>query len=745
MRAKWLVSFVAAVTLGFVGTFLVVRSEAQPQANKANLQAGTGSVSVGAEDIGGVVTSAKGPEAGVWVIAETADLPTKFRKIVVTDEQGRYLVPGLPKANYKVWVRGYGLIDSQPVQAELGRNLSLTAIVAPDPHAASEAYPADYWYSLMQLPPKSSFPMTISLSSGGNTSTQKSENVTEADWVYRLKRDCGACHQLGNKATREIPAALGHFDSGSQAWKRRIESGQEGQGMLGDVSRLGYDGAIAMFADWTDRVAMGELPPAPPRPTGVERNVVITLWDFDTSKSFVHDLISTDKRHPTDNPYGAVYATEWSSGTVEGVDPRENTKFSIKIPVPEVAANFRRTHPHTMLQPSPYWDREVVFDDTLNEEGAQSDSKGRLWFVMSDRKTNPAFCKTGSNNPFAKNFPIDTNARDMEYFDSKTGTFGTVETCFGGSHESFDNDKDETLYMTAAGNAGVDMRFGIGWIKTRVWDETHDAEKSQGWCPAVVDYNGDGKAGAFTKDGEPTDPKLDRWFPGRDYAATVSPVDHSVWYASMTPSPGKLVRMTPGPNPPETCRTEVYQPPFQNPKLPGVEAYFPEGIDVDTNGVVWAALTGTNDLASFDRRKCKVFNGPTATGQQCPEGWTLYPVPGPKFKGSDIPADYFYNNWVDRFNTSGLGNNVSIVLGTNSDSLILFDPSSKKFITVRVPYPLGFYTRNVDGRIDDPKAGWKGRGLWAANETRVSWHNEGGKGTPSYVAHFQFRPDPLAK
>ncbi|MBI4460256.1 MAG: carboxypeptidase regulatory-like domain-containing protein, partial [Acidobacteria bacterium] len=65
-------------------------------------------VRIDADDIGGVVSSAKGPEAGVWVIAETMDLPTKFVRVVVTDDQGRYLVPDLPKANYSVWVRGYG-------------------------------------------------------------------------------------------------------------------------------------------------------------------------------------------------------------------------------------------------------------------------------------------------------------------------------------------------------------------------------------------------------------------------------------------------------------------------------------------------------------------------------------------------------------------------------------------------------------------------------------------------------------
>ena len=358
-------------------------------------------------------------------------------------------------------------------------------------------------------------------------------------------------------------------------------------------------------------------------------------------------------------------------------------------------------------------------------------------------------------NTFARNFPIPTLdaqlgavVRGVLNYDPKTGKFEVIDLCFSSGHMLFANDMDKEATLYYDSTAGVYGMGGIGWVKTRVWDETHDAEKSQGWCPAILDYNGDGKIGAYTKPNEPPDPKLDRALVGASgYGITVNPVDGSVWYAGLgNPVPGRIVRMVTGPNPPETCRTEVYEPPFDNPKLPGVEAYSTLGIGVDSNGVVWAALTGSGDLASFDRRKCKgPLNGPTATGPHCPEGWTLYPVPGPKFKESDVLADSFYHNWVDRHDTLGLGKNVPIVDGTGSDSLIAFLPETKKFVTMRVPYPLDFYTRSMSGRIDDPKAGWKGRGLWAADNERVIWHVEGGKGTTTFVAHFQIRPDPLAK
>src|SRR5438876_6339003 len=125
----------------------------------AQQQAGT-AVAIDNDDIGGVVTSAKGPEAGVWVIAETTELPTRFAKIVVTDDRGRYLIPDLPKATYTVWVRGYGLVDSRHVRSAAGKTLNLTAVIAPDARAAAQYYPAGYWLSLMQVPEKSEFPGT---------------------------------------------------------------------------------------------------------------------------------------------------------------------------------------------------------------------------------------------------------------------------------------------------------------------------------------------------------------------------------------------------------------------------------------------------------------------------------------------------------------------------------------------------------------------------------------------------------
>jgi len=163
------------------------------------------------------------------------------------------------------------------------------------------------------------------------------------------------------------------------------------------------------------------------------------------------------------------------------------------------------------------------------------------------------------------------------------------------------------------------------------------------------------------------------------------------------------------------------------------------------NGVAWVNFSSSGHLASFDRSKCKVLNGPTATGQHCPEGWTFYRIPGPAMAGqSRISADWTYIVVVDRFNTMGLGENVVTTTGTNSDSMYVFLPKTKTWLTLRVPYPQTYYARGNDGRIDDPNAGWKGRGMWSNYGNTNNWHIEGGKESRSKMVKFQMRPNPLA-
>ena len=214
-----------ALSIVAVTAFLVAPATLRAQQPTEPKASDPTTVTIDDKSIGGTVTSRFGPEAGVWIIAETRDLGTRFAKIVVTDDQGRYVIPDLPKASYRVWVRGYGLVDSEKVAAHLGKPLNLTAVVAPSLAAAAQYYPAIYWASMIRVPDKSRFPGT------GDKGNGIPENFkTQDQWLNFVKTNgCGNCHQLGNYATRNIPAALGEFDSSRDAWSQRLSVGQQRQ------------------------------------------------------------------------------------------------------------------------------------------------------------------------------------------------------------------------------------------------------------------------------------------------------------------------------------------------------------------------------------------------------------------------------------------------------------------------------------------------------------------------------------
>ena len=696
---------------------------------RLSAQQGAGaSISVGVNDLGGVVTSANGPEAGVWVIAETSDLPTKLAKIVVTDERGRYLLPDLPKANYSVWVRGYGLVNSVKVQTTPGKTLNLNAAVAPSAAAAAEYYPAIYWYSMLKVPEKGDFPGT-GTKGNGIPETMKSQ----AQWLDVVKTNgCYTCHQLGNKATRTIPKELGHFKTSTEAWERRIQSGQAMTQMVTAIGRLDTQRAFKLFADWTDRIATGELPASiPMRPQGVERNVVITLWDWAGPKDYLHDEISTDRRNPTLNANGMIYgATEESTDLFPVLDPVNHKAIQVKMPVRDPKTPSSKDN---AMAPSPYWGDEVIWDSKTSMHNPMFDEKGRVWFTSRVRPPeNPAFCKKGSEHPSAKMFPLERSNRQLSMYDPETGKITLIGTCFQTHHLVFAEDANHTLWTSAGGpQSGV-----IGWLNRKMFEETGDEEKSQGWTALVLDTNANGKRDAYVEPNEPVDPSKDKRINAAVYSVGVNPLDGSIW-GTVLGFPGYVLRLNPGPNPPETALAEVFEPP-----LPG---YGPRGGDIDRNGVFWASLS-SGHLASFDRRKCKgPLNGPNATGKHCPEGWTLFPFPGPQMAGVTEPgsAEASYYTWVDQFDTFGLGKNVPIATGNANESLLAMVDG--KFVNLRVPYPMGFYPKWMDGRVDDANAGWKGKALWATYSTRTPFHIEGGKGTTSKVVKLQLRPDPLAR
>jgi hypothetical protein len=705
---------------------------------------------IAANDISGVVTSSKGPEAGVWVIAETTSLPTRYIKEVVTDDRGRYVIPDLPKAKYNVWARGYGLVDSPKVETEPGKLVDLKPSVAPDAKTAAQLYPASYWYAMLKVPEKNEFPGT------GPSGNGISPNIkTQDQWLHLIKTDsCESCHQLGNQHTRTIPDLFSKLDSPAQQWMRRVRSGQAGNAMVGGLGQLGPERATQLFGDWTTRIARGELPAqAPPRPQGMERNVVITQWDWADAKAYLHDEISTDKRNPTVNANGLIYGSpEESRDYLPVLDPVHNTISQVKVPYRD---------PNTPGQPKPLdpsavWGDEAIWDSHTTVHNPMFDERGRVWFTSRVRAPeNPAFCKAGSNLDSAKLTPLERSGRQLAMYDPATKQVSLIDTCFSTHHLLFAHDANNTLWTSSGGGGGA-----VGWLNTKMYDQTHDEQKSQGWTALILDTNGNGKRDEYVeaKQGVVTapsgeslgtsaaingvpDPTKDTRLNAAFYGLGIGP-DGMIW-GSVLGFPGGLVRLNPGSHPPETALAEYYEVPWNNPKAP-VQGFSPRGMDVDGNGVVWVAL-GSGHLASFDRRKCKApLNGPKAIGQHCPEGWTLYPTPGPNFQNvkESGSADSHYYDWVDVFDTLGLGKNTPIATGNGSDSLLAL--VNGKFVVLRVPYPLGFFAKGMDGRIDDAKAGWKGKGVWTTWGTRTAYHGETGKGTMPKVVHFQMRPNPLA-
>ena len=699
--------------------------DAGPQAPAA------GGVQMESDDIGGTVTGPGGPEAGVWVIAETHDLATRYARIVVTDDQGQYVIPDLPQAEYDVWVRGYGLVDSEKIQASPGGNLDLTAVPAPNEAAAAHYYPAGFWFSLLEMPAMSEFPGTGPAGNGFSPDVEH-----RADFIRLVgSGSCLSCHQMGNQATREFPALFSGYETSADAWARRILSGQAGESMVRTLAGLGMEGTIRMFADWTDRIAAGELPPAPTRPQGLERNVVITQWDWADPTAYLHDLVSSDRRDPTVNAYGKLYgALEASADYLPVLDPVNHTLDQIPLTMMDPEAGPVSGPP---LAESPFWGDEAIWDSRANVHNPMLDEEGRVWITARVRgRDNPDWCKSGSDHPSAQVFPLQGSGRQLGVYDPASGEYTHIDTCFGTHHLMFAEDENNTLWTSGGGEV-------IGWLNANEFLQTGDAAASQGWTPLILDTNGNGVRDAdYVEPGDPVDPTRDKRIdPGSYYAVAPAP-DGSVW-GSMLGYPGSVVRLAPGDNPSETALVEYYELPVDENGDP-IEGFTPRGADIDRDGVAWVALA-SGHMGRFDRRECTgPLNGPEATGQHCPEGWSFYTEPLPQFKNLDRPgsSEGSYYTWVDQFNTLGLGENIPINTGNQSEALLVLRDG--EWVRMRVPYPLGFYTKWMDGRIDDPDAGWKGRGIWASFSGRAPFHMETGEGTTGQVFHFQMRPNPLS-
>lgn len=671
---------------------------------------------------GEVRTLAGNAEAGVWVIAETDSLPTPYRKIVVTNDAGKFVLPELPVAKYRVWVRGYGLIDSSPVDGVRGTPLNLTVTSAANPREAALIYPASYWLSLFEPPAPEAFGRSNENGEGGIFGGQDQESAgdpfkSRAAWTAQLKLNCVLCHQLGTAITRKPERE--NFDHGFL----------KAAAMSYFADTLGRPRLLDSLAAWGARIDHGETPVPPSRPSGIERNIVITQWAWGDEYTYAHDEIASDKRNPRVNAGGPVYGVDLANDYLLSVDPRTHTTGRIKVPTRNEfktpwceqtyrALNSDQTVPFGFGSLGCPWPGGETahahrYQNPANPHNPMMDAAGRIWLTTQIRRQwaadAPAFCQS---DPV-----IVTNRhhRQLGYYDPTRRRFELIDTCFGTHHLQFDS-------QGVVWTSGDD--YVIGWFDPRKYDPGNpdSLAAAQGHSEIRLDTDGDGKP--------------DRALVGFQYGVIPNPIDRGVWSAvppgisSPPGEPGWILHYDPA-----TDRHEAFSPP-----TPGMG---PRGIDVDSTGIIWTALAGSGHLARFDRKQCKQTWG---DGPQCPEGWTLWRTPGPGFKGlkptdPEGSTDMHYYLWVDQFDTLGLGRDVVIVNGTNSDSLLAFDPVSQQFTTIRVPYPLNTYTRGLDGRIDDPHTGWKGRGLWFTNGLDPILHSEIPR---SYAGHIQLRPDPLA-
>ncbi|MCK9505597.1 MAG: hypothetical protein M0Q95_15620 [Porticoccaceae bacterium] len=655
---------------------------------------------------GRVVNGEGAPEAGVWVIAETADLPTDYRKIVVTNDEGKFVLPQLPDASYQLWVRGYGLVDSKKIKANLGDDVALLARTAASSQEAAAIYPASYWLSMVKPP-------------AADVVSELDYAYSQETWLAQFKLNCIVCHQLGSVVTRSIPGRE-HYETGLK--KAEI--------MPQIASELDWDVTLDVMGDFGERVVKGETPSVQPsRPQGIERNIVITQWGWGDLYTYAHDEISTDKRNPYLYPDGPVYGIDMANDRVLWVDPVKNSAHEVKMPMEEWGWTTpwgENTYvPLGGGEPTLFGSRslgspapggatihEGKYNNPANIHNHMLDAEGKLWLTIQIRREwgedLPEFCK---KSEFITSYG---HHRQLGYLDTKTGDIVPVDTCFGTHHLQFDN--NDVLWTSGDPKA-------MGRFDTKVFnpDEPGSLQAAQSWVESKVDSDGDGKA--------------DLAITGFHYGVQPSYTDNSVW-TSIPPGmlwsepnrPGHLLRYDG-----VTKKVEAFKPP-----APG---YGPRGLDVDSKGVVWTALAGSNHLARFDYSQCKQTWG---AGDQCPEGWTLWKTPTPYFNldsGASVGTDMHYYTWVDRFNTLGLGKDTVIFNGTNSDSLIAFNPVTEDFTVIRIPYPLNTYTRGMDGRIDDENGGWKGRGLWFTNGIDPMVHTENRKG---YAGKVQVRPDPLA-
>ena len=343
---------------------------------------------------------------------------------------------------------------------------------------------------------------------------------------------CIGCHQIGQEATRTIPAQFGNFKSGDEAWMRRVQSGQSGEQMINQLAGQWGGAPFKYLGDWTDRIAKGELPKdKPPRPQGVERNLVDHRVGVEHARQVPPrpDLV---RQAPSDGECQRAAVRLAGVFDRQHADPRSEDQHGVVLQDAGAGsgdAGVARPGPcgrHQAARAVGLLGRQEAVGHAREHHNSMFDDKGRVWLAATVRgMDNPAWCKKGSDNQYAKVFPLEKSPRQAAVLDPKTMKYSFVDTCFATHHPQFGFDKDNTPWFSGTGPVA-------GWVNTRVFDETGDSQKAVGWAPFVLDTDGNGKLDAYVEPNQPAEPNKDkRIVPGSGpYAVMPHPTDGSIWY-----------------------------------------------------------------------------------------------------------------------------------------------------------------------------------------------------------------------
>lgn len=694
---------------------------------------------------------------GAWVMAMDESLPTRPRTIVVSGPHERYEIPDLDASKkYTVLGRAYGCEDKWIHDVSPGK-LPIELNCDISPQEAAEIYPANYWGSIIHFPGTGEFPGTGTIRSGGNGINTNFQE--RAAYLATFYLSCHLCHQVGGPAARRLTSAFlwdkamgmtktphtPGFPAGLDPVPPHIGAPQDTRSQSGGVMfgvYRGFSGSVAdndtgilvdstdgkslanqfgtMMGDWATRIANGEVPPTPPRPTGRAAQVVIQEWDTGTRFSYQHDGISTFNYEPTVNANGVVWAIDIGQDYLWGTNPVTHEQVVFKVPM---LPGYNKGEPfqHVPWCDQPGFCSWSVYNNPANPHTINMDVNGVVWATSAvarnqDRSIpgTPGFISGGVCDgvpPLPYNGAFHPRA-GIFAFDPVSETFFLINTC-GGTHHLAPDPADGCIWLSG------------------------DSNVLQRWCPSGPPDVGTYDFWEITADNIDGLPR-----PGFLYGINVAP-DGTVW-ASTPGHRGRIIHFDP-----DCDRGALGLPPRQSSTgdtgctkeyVPPAPGSGPRGIDVATDGKAHTGLGGSNHLGIFDESLC--------TTPECTEGWTLIEFPGPRNQGPNGeeipasergPADWYYYSFVDKFNASGLGADASLVCGTGSDSVKVYWPSGPhagQTAEYRIPHPMGTFSRLLDARIDDPGGGCKGRGVWLINGHDPARFVEGGQ---PQVVHMWFK------